>query len=73
MYWNVHNQNIIALIMYNSSYSTVLPGTWEYSPKLWINTDSISVAAKALEEKNIPDDQVLGKLHHQEILDISNR
>ena len=60
--------------MYNSTYSTVLPGTWEYSPKLSVNTDSVGVAAKALEEKNIPDNRVLlGKLHHQEILDISNR
>ena len=60
--------------MYYTTHSTVLPGTWEYSPRLSINIDSTSVAAKALEEKNITGSQVLlGKMHHQEILDITSR
>lgn len=61
----------ILLFHSGAADSTVLPGTWKYSMRLSINIDSISVTAKALEEENIPGNQVLvGKLHHQEICNI---
>lgn len=50
---NICNQKIL-LLQSGAADSTVLPGTWKYSLRLSMNIDSISVAAKALEEENIP-------------------